>query len=274
MKSSTRKIAGLMAGGALVVAGAPAIQSAVADEVTAPADRAATLSETTDQARTVSTETSIENVQGTFGWNQGVTTDNETLAKVLYRGSTYLCGSLADETTALAAGDHVDRAGIRFIKVSGDVGSSFNASVDEYLAKAPAKKIMGCTCFGNPSDGRASANAEVSGFKLSALINEAAPADGANTITFISADGYKIALPLSYVTQRYSIIATDVNGDTTESALGCANQLWLGSTSARSFARDVVEIAVTKEVNPPAAPGANPDANLPNIGVTEGRATA
>ena len=71
-------------------------------------------------------------------------------------------------------------------------------------------KRQGCTCFGNPTDGRASANADVAGFRLSALIDEAAPVEGANTITFTSRDGYQVTLPLQYVMQRYSLIVTTV----------------------------------------------------------------
>lgn len=273
MKTTGKKIASLIAGGALVAAAAPATQLAVADDAVAYesgnpspayADPAA---QATEASRSRST---IENVRGTFAWDQGVSTDNETLAKVLYRSSAYLCGTLDNQAYA-QAGERADSvADIRFIAVTGDVENSFTASVGEFSEKAPVKKIMGCTCSGNPADGRASANAEVSGFLLSALIDAAAPEDGVNTITFTSRDGYEVVLPYAYVMQRYSIIVTNVNGEEAADAIGCSNQLWLGSTSARSFARDIVGIAVTREADPPAAPGANAQANLPNVGITEG----
>ena len=156
--------------------------------------------------------------------------------------------------------------------MTGDVSHAFTASVDDFVKKAPVQKVMGCTCSGNPADGRTSANAEVGGFQLAALINEADPLEGANTITFTSADGYEVALPLKYVTQRYCLVVTTVNGEDAAQAIGCANQLWLGSTAARAYARDVVAISITKEAEPPAAPGASPDANVPNVGVTKGAA--
>jgi DMSO/TMAO reductase YedYZ molybdopterin-dependent catalytic subunit len=133
---------------------------------------------------------------------------------------------------------------------------------------------MGCTCAGNPAGGRASANAEVSGFRLSALIDAAVPDEGVNTITFISRDGYRESLPLSYVKQRYSIIVTAINGESASDAVSCANQLWLGSTSARYFTQDIVAIELTKEQTPPPAPGsmerditAKELTNQPNVGV-------
>ena len=59
--------------------------------------------------------------------------------------------------------------------------------------------------------------------------------------------------------------------------MGGTNQLWLGSTSARYFTRDVVEIRVSceDEANIPPIPG-TPEAgdsrtNLPNVGVLNGQ---
>ena len=70
--------------------------------------------------------------------------------------------------------------------------------------------------------------------------------------------------------QRYSLMVTTVNDEDAADAVGCANQLWLGGTSARSFARDVVSISITKEAEPPAAPGSGASGAVPNVGVTEG----
>lgn len=268
MKATGKKLAGLIAGSALVVSAAPAAQLALADEQGATVGDGGSLSLAQEAARTIAIEganETIEHVQGTFAWNQDVATDNETLARTLYEGSAYLCGAQSAE--APGAGQ-TGAASIASIRVKGDVNHAFTASIDEFCQKAPMKKVMGCTCAGNPADGRASANAEVGGFQLSALIDEAEPVEGANTITFTSADGYEVALPLRYVTQRYSLIVTTVNGDAADSAIGCSNQLWLGSTAARSFARDVVEVSITKEAEPPAAPGAPTGANTPNVGVT------
>ena len=269
MKATGKKLAGLVAGGALVVSTAPVAQLALADEPGATAEGGGSASLAQAVVHAIANEganETIEHVQGAFAWNQNVVTDNETLARTLYDGSAYLCGAQGAEATGA---ERASATSIASIRVTGDVGHAFTASIDEFLQKAPMKKIMGCTCAGNPADGRASANAEVGGFQLAALIDEADPVEGANTITFTSADGYEVALPLRYVTQRYSLIVTTVNGDPADSVIGCSNQLWLGSTAARSFARDVVEIAITEEAEPPTAPGAPASANTPNVGVTK-----
>ncbi|MEG1827227.1 MAG: molybdopterin-dependent oxidoreductase [Gordonibacter sp.] len=275
MNTRQKGIVSLIAGGTLALS---SVSLAAAVPPTAPdaaTDKAATGQETAAAAATAqaSQHAAIRNIQGTFAWNQEVRTDNATLEKQLYRSSTHLCAAQGPEGAAASPqAVEVESGPITHIEVSGDVSHAFTASVSEFTDKAPAKKVMGCTCAGNPADGLASANAAVEGFRLAALINEANPAADANTITFTARDGYRVALPLSYVTQRYSIIVSAVNGEGADSAIGCSNQLWLGSTSARTFVRDVVAVEITCEATPPPVPGAPSDANQPNIGVTAGSA--
>ena len=134
---------------------------------------------------------------------------------------------------------------------------------------------MGCSCAGNPADGRATANAAVTGVSVYQLLEAAGGvSDEANAITFVSSDGYEVTLPLSYVLQRASMIVYQLNGEPLSASVGGTNQLWLGSTSARYFASDVVEVRVTCEDEVPAIPGspASGDhaSNVPNVGVTAG----
>lgn len=64
---------------------------------------------------------------------------------------------------------------------------------------------------------------------------------------------------------------SDVNGSPIAESAGGTNQLWLGSTSARYFARDITGITLEKRQTPPPAPGSDEAddeyANLPNVGV-------
>lgn len=275
-----RKMLGVLTSGTLILSALP-LASSVPAALASEQDQAtgegagqvtAATFEWSDAARE---QVSIKNVQGTFSWDQGASTDNATLKRNLYSASKTLCGvhgNLAELAGGAesATADAAQTGPIDTIAVTGDVGCALSASVDEYITKAPVKRMLGCSCIGNPANGRASANAQVKGFRLAALLADAQVADDANTITFTSRDGYQVALPLSYVMQRYSIIVTQVNGESMEDALGCENQLWLGNTSARSFARDIVSIEVTHEDTPPAAPGASDAANQPNVGVTDG----
>lgn len=250
---------------------AQAVEGAEGADVAAAADI-----ESRGQAASVNR---VSNIEGTFNWNQDAVVDNPTLRRVLYEGvSTYLCGVHGDVADAVAGAASLNRPvtegeKIVALKVSGDVGTSFVASIDECLEQAPIKTTLGCTCAGNPADGRASANAEVTGFSVKSLIERAKPSDGANTITFTAQDGYRVSLPLSYVMQRHSVIVTEVGGAAVDEALGCQNQLWLGATSARSFVRDIVSIEVTREDVVPEVPRAEGQ-NQPNVGVLSGGAIA
>ena len=102
----------------------------------------------------------------------------------------------------------------------------------------------------------------------------AQPDENANTIVFTSADGYEVALPLSYVQMRYCPVVFDVNGAPLAESVGGTNQLWLGSTSANYFARDVVAITLEERETPPPSPTSDEAreayANLPNVGVLLG----
>ena len=266
--------AGAVAGGALVaLAATPAARAAFASQpdVSAGADSPSASAAVAEQSTTVATpHRTVANVEGTFAWNQGVSADNATLARLLYGASDVLCGSQANDALPVTLTGGGAAFAIAEIAVTGDVENPLVASIDAYEEKAPMRTVLGCTCAGNPADGLASANAAVEGFELRALIADAQPVDGANAITFVCADSYEATLPLSYVLQRYAVVVSSVNGEATSDALGCANQVWLGTTSAPSFARDVVEIRITAEEAAPPAPGAPEGANLPNVGVVAG----
>lgn len=215
-------------------------------------------------------------VVGTFSFSQNVVTPTATIAKTLGKGvDTVLCSGGATETTSdeMPASD----AGVWEITVSGDgVDDAFTATVDELARDGAQTRILGCTCAGNPADGRATANAQCTGVAVSSLLDLAGLREGANTITFVSSDGYEVALPLDYVLQRASMIVYQVNGEPLAKSMGGTTQLWLGSTSARYFARDIVSIVVSCEDDSdvPPAPGTaaagDTYENRPNVGVLSG----
>lgn len=250
-------VTGLM-GGMLVVSAMPAVAMAA---TSAPADNAVVVEDANQVIASACVK--IANVMGEFSWDQGVSATNDQLRERLYKASDILCEKLDGTETGV----------ITSIRVSGDVACAFDADVAEYAKKAPVQKILGCTCLGNPIDGRATANAEIKGFRLIQLIKDAQIADGVNTITFVAADGYRVSMPLSYVMQRYTVIVTVVNGEELSEAVGCSNQLWLGNTSARAYVQNIVEIILTAEEVVPAAPG-QAGADAPNIGVTNGYVAA
>ncbi len=265
------KALGAVVSGTLVLVALPAGQMAMA--ASSNAEGVAAAQEPTRAAEAVALTPAptrhipLDNVEGVFAWNQDAT-DAPALFRALYQGSSYLCAGETPDAQA-NLGDQE----ITSIDVKGDVLNPFVADVASLNKKAPLKKVMGCTCKGNPSDGLASANAEVEGFMLKALINEAQPSPTVNAITFTCADGYEVTLPLNYVLQRYSVIISRVNGESALDTIGCSNQLWLGNTAARTFARDVVSISFSTQASEPVMPEALKDANQPNVGVRSGLAS-
>ena len=244
---------------ATMITGGAAIQAFAAQEgVETPG--AEIRAETTATAGTVR----LDRVEGAFSFTQQEVTPNDVIARSLYEASSVLCGATR---TAMSPAEAQEWT----ITVSGDVETSFTATVSELATTGKARMIMGCTCAGNPVDGRATANAHIEGITVASILARAQVLPGVNTITFVSEDGYRVSLPLSYVAQRYSIIVYGMNGDGLCEVAGAANQLWLGSTAAKYFGQNVREIILSTEEVAPAAPG-TPEAgdtyaNLPNVSV-------
>ncbi len=253
-------LASSLMGGMLAVSAAPGVALATTSDASTTAE-SAVISEAGEQV--VSATVKVAHVSGQFYWNQKVSANNQQLRDRLYKASDFLCEKIEGAEVGVITG----------IRVQGLVGNEFTADVAEYTKKAPATKILGCTCLGNPIDGRATANVQVEGFRLEQLIADAQLAEGVNTITFIAADGYRVSMPLTYVTQRYSIIVTVVNGEELSEAVGCSNQLWLGNTAARAYVQNIAAIEFSAEDVLPTAPG-KPGADAPNVGVTNGVAVA
>ena len=210
----------------------------------------------------------LDVVEGQFAYSQSETSSNEDIQKNI-GASQYLCGARpTGEASAVSAEDWQ-------IAIGGAVANPYTATYGELVQTDEVQSLlMGCACAGNPADGRASANAEVTGISVLTMIGMAQPDENANTIVFTSADGYEVALPLSYVQMRYCPVVFDVNGAPLAESVGGTNQLWLGSTSANYFARDVVAITLEERETPPPSPTSDEAreayANLPNVGVLLG----
>ena len=207
-------------------------------------------------------------VEGEFAYTQSAISTNEEIKNNI-GASQYLCGARpVGDASEISVSDWQ-------ISVGGAVSNSYTATFDELVKTKPIQQLLlGCACAGNPSDGKASANAEITGISVLTLIDMAQMEDGVNTVVFTSADGYEVALPLSYIATRYCPLVFDVNGAPIAESMGGVNQLWLGSTSANYFARDVVAITLEKRETPPANPNSDEAReayeNLPNVGVMLG----
>ena len=75
-------------------------------------------------------------------------------------------------------------------------------------------------------------------------------------------------MPLGYVVGRHGVISYEINDEDLSASVGGNNQLWMTRTPANYFIRDIVEIRITSEANPPANPGEEMDfPNSPNVGI-------
>lgn len=218
----------------------------------------------------------VSSVQGTFAFTQAEITPTAQIARALGGADKVLCG--ASQEALPTAQEVVADAADWQITVGGDgVQTASTLTLGQLAQTGSQSTVMGCSCLGNPADGRATVNAAVTGVPVLDLpVAAGGVSEGANAITFVSSDGYEVTPPLFYVLQRASMIVYQLNGEPLSSSVGGTNQLWLGSTAARYFASDVVEIRVTCEEEAPAVPG-TPDsgdhaANLPNASVTQGQA--
>ncbi len=295
-----------MAGAVALVAGAGLLLGggtpALADEGGAPTAhvRGAAVQTASAGATDAGVRTSAQ-VLGTFAFTQDRVSPVDEIARALGGADEVLCSGSAQKVTvpttvAAATGsgteaegaatdgvvsegeaDEVGQAADWEVSIGGDgLDAQLDATIGELAKTSSATSLMGCTCLGNPADGRATVNADVTGIDLRETLYALGIADGANTITFTCADGYRVSLPLTYVLQRRSLIVYAIDGQPLSASVGGTNQLWLGSTAARYFASDVVSIDVEcrDEADVPAAPGTaeagDAYANRPNVGVLSG----
>ena len=247
---------------------------AIAVASTAPADAAAVDTDATQTWTHVdsshpSDEKSVANVQGDFGYSQAVLTPNEKIAAVFNRGAAALCNA-ATELTIASPSDWT-------ISVTGDVANEYSATLAELESDEQTSAVMGCSCASNGVGGLAAINAKVAGVPLASIIEKAAPDEGVNVVTLVSEDGHVIKLPLAYVMQRQAVVASQINDEALSESVGGTNQLWIDSTAAKYFARNIVEIRLETAADLPSDPGSEtPDegeyVNRPNVGITGAQA--
>lgn len=262
MEKNTQKALGALASAALVVTGgASAALAATAPEATpeTPTIQQAAVAQ-------ASSRVTLPQFIGTFTATQAELTPLDQVSRTFGNGSYNLCSDVLREEGAVAApaADVMDWQ----IAITGDIENPYAITMAEVAEKGSVSSIMGCTCAGNPAAGVATINAEVTGPSIATLVDQAVPAATANALTFVSADGTQISVPLWYVYTRPALVAYQIDGEPLVDALGAANQVWIGSTSANYFTRDIVEIRVETLAEEPAVPGDGIEyANVPNISV-------
>lgn len=208
---------------------------------------------------TLSTMVKAEAI-GEFSYDQAVVTPNETIKNTFQKATRTLCGA----AIPLEAENPFDWQ----ITVSGAVKDTFTAPVSDFVSDDSVQQTMTCTCGGNPAGGRAIITADVKGIPIEAMLARAGVEKGANAVTFVSADGKEVMMPLGYVIGRHAVLSYEINDEDLAASVGGSNQLWMTRTPANYFVRDVVEIVVSAEDEAPAIPGADDEhPNSPNVGM-------
>ena len=221
---------------------------------------AATPAAVESAAASASAAAEADAAEGAFAYDQTTITPNSIIRDVFQRATAALCNATDD----FAVSNPLEWK----IAVSGDVDQAFTAAVDDLASESSVKQVMTCTCGGNPADGAAIITADVKGIPVSYLLDRAEARSGVNTLTFVSSDGTELAMPLGYVVGRHGVISYEINDEDLSASVGGNNQLWMTRTPANYFIRDIVEIRITSEANPPANPGEEMDfPNSPNVGI-------
>lgn len=270
MTKTSTKIVGVAASAAMVLGATAAAATAV--PATAAADENQGMAAVDQNAATAQSDAvAVDAVIGQFSYSQGQTSPAEFIAKVFKAISAVACNpGTMNETEA--SGQMVDDARDWKFSVSGSVQNGFTATVGAFVGdnEGSDTTVMGCACAGNPADGIAVVNAEISGVKLQDIIMKAAPTADANAVKLVSADGYSQVVPLWYLYTNKCLIAYEIAGEPVSETMGGTVQVWIDGASANYYVSDVETIEVLALDETPAAPSeAMNFANSPNVTVLE-----
>ena len=250
MAYNPKKIAGGVAGGALLMFGAVGGIGATAGlPQTADADPIATTHAVGDNVVTAQwfneddvSYVSVANAQGAFTFNQEGVTPNDELFNVFGTALTSMCSKPATELVDVEGG-----VANFYVNVGGNIKKNFTIDVRDMAEDASQETMMACSCATGSPFGQAA----VMGVPLSAVVEMADLEDGVNTVTAYGADGFGQPLPLRYALEKNALLVYQVNGQELEAATGSSLQLWMPETVARYFTRDIVNIELTQEDEEP-----------------------
>lgn len=181
------------------------------------------------------------NVEGSFVFTQDVVSPTDEVFNIFGTAVTAMCASPAFATENNAEPETY------YFNVSGNIKKQYSIKLDDVAKDNSETKVLKCSC----ATSSALANAQVLGVPLSAVIRMDELEDGVNTVTVKGADGYSVDLPLKYVLEKKALIVYKVNGEDVPSG----TQLWMPSTVARYFTRNVTEIELTAREEVPEVKG-------------------
>lgn len=117
--------------------------------------------ESAAQAVGAQKEAAAKQVEGTFSYDQAVTTSNASITDVFSKAAAVMCHSMPEYTVANA----------KAIRVGGPAGQSFSATIDQMGGQQnDGSIVIACACSTNGAGGGAIANAQASGVMLETIM--------------------------------------------------------------------------------------------------------
>lgn len=210
----------------------------------AVADTAAVAGGVIEAGETVSYD-KVASVNGVFSYTQDVMSPASDIFNLFGTAATGVC---AKPNFAFATAQSDEEY---FINIGGSIKKDQTISLAQLKREGGTNRTMVCSCATSASVAQAS----ITGARVADLLKLAEVEEEANTISFISADGYKSSLPLKYVLEKDALLVYDVCGEGNPTGV----QVWMPSTVARYFTRQVAEIELSCEENVPAVSTADAD---------------
>ena len=190
----------------------------------------------------------VANVQGEFAFAQDTLTPPDEVFNLFGTAATYACAKPGFALNPSTREEH-------YINVGGKVKKNFTISAEQLAKMESQKRDLVCTCAMSPS----AAMASVRGVRVADLLAMADVEADANTITMKDAQGYGLAMPLSYVLEKDALLVYEIGDLPLETADGTQVQVWMPDTVAKYFTRQITEIELTAEAEVPAVEGVNPE---------------
>ena len=172
----------------------------------------------------------IHHVEGYFTFNQDTVSPTDDVFNIFGTAVTAMCASPSFATA------NTDDFETYYFNVGGDIKQQYSVRLKDVADKSESR-VLKCSC----ATSSALANAQVLGVPLSAVIRMDELEDGVNTVTVRGADGFGLDMPLKYALEKRALIVYKVNGEDVPSG----TQLWMPSTVARYFTRNVASIELT-----------------------------
>lgn len=192
------------------------------------------------QEREAETYAKIANVAGEFHFHQDELTPSDEVFNLFGTVATAACAKPGFAFEGIQSEDY-------YVNVKGTVKKAYSLNLEQIKAKEAKEEIMKCSC----TSGMALATTLVKGAKVSEILEMAEIEEGTNTITFKSADGYGMSLPLQYVLDKEALLVYEIGGTELSAENGGQLQVWMPDTVAKYFTRQVTEIELTAEAETP-----------------------